>query len=86
MKRRVKPEPTAPEPTGPNPAASRPLHVAPFGRAWAVVEGLGVYFASVDRAEAEAELARLQAKYHQLPSTPPPPDDPSPAAGDCHRP
>jgi hypothetical protein len=49
-------------PVGPNPAASRPMHVAPFGKAWGVVEGLGVIFASRDRAEAEAELERLKRR------------------------
>jgi hypothetical protein len=49
---------------GPNPAASRPMHVAPFGKAWALVEGLGVIFASRDKAECEAELARRQGESH----------------------
>jgi hypothetical protein len=49
-------------PVGPNPAASRPMHVAPYGKAWAVVEGLGVIFASRDRAEAEVELERLKRR------------------------
>jgi hypothetical protein len=49
-------------PVEPNPAASRPMHVAPFGKAWAVVEGLGVIFTSRDRAEAEAELEQLKRR------------------------
>jgi hypothetical protein len=67
-------------PPGPNPAASRPLHIAPFGKVWAVVEGLGVFFASCDRAEVEAELARLQAKRQKSPLAPPPPEEPPPGS------
>ena len=40
------------------------MHVAPFGKAWALVEGLGVIFASRDKAECEAELARRQGESH----------------------
>jgi hypothetical protein len=67
-------------PVAPNPAASRPMHVAPFGKAWAVVEGLGVIFASRDKAECEAELACLQAKRQKSPDAPPPPEEPPPGS------
>jgi len=63
-------------PVGPNPAASRPMHVAPFGKAWAVVEGLGVIFASRDKAQCEEELVRR----HQSPDAPPPPEEPPPGS------
>jgi hypothetical protein len=40
------------------------MHVAPFGKAWAVVEGLGVISTHKLREEAEAELARRQGESH----------------------
>lgn len=61
-KRAKKPEVKLPP--GPNPAASRPMHVAPFGKAWALVEGLGVISTHKLREEAEAELARRQGESH----------------------
>jgi hypothetical protein len=62
------PKKDPPMPVGPNPAASRPLHVAPFGKAWAVVEGLGVIFCSSVQAECEAELERQIQRRRQSPS------------------
>jgi hypothetical protein len=42
-----------------NPAAFEPLHVEPFGKAWGVVETLGVIAAFKTRAEAEAKFQRI---------------------------
>jgi len=47
-------------PPGPNPHAHDPMQVKPFGKIWAVVEGLGVISAHRTRAEADQALkARL---------------------------
>jgi hypothetical protein len=49
-----------PMPPGPNPHRDDPMQVKPFGRIWAVVEGLGVISLHRTREEADEELkARL---------------------------
>jgi hypothetical protein len=50
---------------GPNPHASDPLHVAPFGKVFALVEGLGVISTHRTREEAEAALKARAASAHQ---------------------
>lgn len=47
---------------GPNPAADRPECVRPFGKAWAVVEGLGVISTHATREEAEAAFAERKVE------------------------
>lgn len=50
-------QPKGPElPPGPNPHANDPIHVEPFGQAWAVVECLGVISAHQEKHEAEEAL------------------------------
>jgi hypothetical protein len=44
-------------PPGPNPAASAPLRVNPFGKIFALVEGLGVISLHRTRDEGEAAFA-----------------------------
>lgn len=46
-------------PPGPNPHRDDPIHVASFGKVWAVVEGLGVISMHKERAEAEEALAAI---------------------------
>jgi hypothetical protein len=73
-------------PPGPNPAASRPLRVEQMGRAWVVVEGLGVVSMHKRWGEAKAALAdalkRREAfnKRYQSPDAPPPPEEPPPGS------
>ena len=54
-------------PVGPNPALAKGLRVEPFGKVWAVVEGLGVISTHRERGEADAALAAIQQK-RALPS------------------
>jgi hypothetical protein len=50
-------------PPGPNPHRDDPMHVAPFGKVWAVVECLGVISTHRTRKEADAALAaRLEQR------------------------
>ena len=50
-------------PPGPNPHRDDPMHVAPFGKIWAVVESLGMISTHRTREEADAALAaRLERR------------------------
>jgi hypothetical protein len=59
-------------PPGPNPHANDPLHVAPFGKVWALVESLGVISTWRTREEADSALAteieRRAAQKAQAPA------------------
>ena len=58
----------------------RPMHVAPMGRCWVLVEGLGVISMHRLKKEAEAELRRRRAQ--KSPLAPPPPEEPPPGSID----
>jgi hypothetical protein len=53
-------------PPGPNPAAQLPLRVNPFGKVFALVEGLGVISLHNTREEGEAALAVEVERRHVL--------------------
>lgn len=48
---------------GPNPHAGDPLHVAPFGKAWALVEGLGVI--SAHKTKDDADRAYIEEQHRR---------------------
>ena len=53
-------------PPGPNPAATAPLRINPFGKAFALVEGLGVISLHRTRKEAKTALAAARERRARL--------------------
>jgi hypothetical protein len=58
-------------PPGPNPAANRPLRVSRMGKAWVVVQGLGVVSMHKRWWEAKAALAEALKRQERRAATSP---------------